>query len=115
VVWAARDDGKLLAFTWQQEQQIWGWTLCETDGFVESVTSISESGEDRVYLCVRRTISGVSRRFIERMASAFWTTEDDACFMDAAVTYSFTRPLSKSATSATSKARKSLPSRIECW
>jgi hypothetical protein len=90
VVWAARDDGKLLAFTWQQEQQIWGWTLCDTDGFVESVTSISESGEDRVYLCVRRTISGVSRRFIERMASAFWTTEDDACFMDAAVTYSFT-------------------------
>jgi hypothetical protein len=90
VIWAARDDGKLLAFTWQQEQQVWGWTICETDGAVESVCSISEGGEDRVYLSIMR--NGV--RYIERMASAFWDTEDDACFVDCAVTYSFSTPTS---------------------
>jgi hypothetical protein len=88
IIWAARDDGKLLAFTWQQEQQVWGWTLCETDGIVESVTSISENGEDRVYLSVIRN----GKRLIERLASAFWDTVDDACFMDAAVTYVFDDP-----------------------
>ncbi len=28
VIWAVRNDGKLLCFTWEQEQQVWGWTLC---------------------------------------------------------------------------------------
>jgi hypothetical protein len=88
VVWAARSDGMLLAFTWQQEQQVWGWTLCDVGGTVESVCSISEGGEDRVYLSVMR--DGV--RYIERMASALWETEDDACFLDAAVTYQFSEP-----------------------
>jgi hypothetical protein len=88
VVWAARSDGALLAFTWQQEQQVWGWTSCDIGAPVESLVSISENGEDRVYLTVIR--NGV--RYIERMASAFWETVDDACFMDAAVTYSFSTP-----------------------
>jgi hypothetical protein len=52
VIMAARDDGKLLAFTWQQEQQVWGWTLCDIGGIVESVCSISEGGEDRLYLTI---------------------------------------------------------------
>jgi hypothetical protein len=92
VVWAVRDDGSLLAFTWQQEQQVWGWTLCETDGAVESVCTISENGEDRLYLTVRRTINGVSRLFIERMASALWDDVSQTCFMDAAITYAFDTP-----------------------
>jgi hypothetical protein len=92
IIWAARDDGQLLAFTWQQEHQVWGWTLCETDGKVESLCSISENGEDRLYLTVRRTINGVSRLFIERMGTALWQTLDQSCYMDAAVSYSFTAP-----------------------
>ena len=92
VVWAVRSDGVLLAFTWQQEHQVWGWTLCETDGTVESVCTISENGEDRLYLTVRRTINGVSRLFIERMASALGDDVESSCFMDCAVTYSFTTP-----------------------
>jgi hypothetical protein len=90
VVWAVRSDGKLLAFTWQQEHQVWGWTLCETDGTVESVCSVSEFGEDRLYLTVRRIIGGVSRLFIERMASALTDSIPSTCYMDCAVSYSFT-------------------------
>lgn len=97
VIYAARDDGKLLAFTWQQEHQVWGWTLCTTDGFVESVCSISEFGEDRLYLVVRRIINGATRRFVERMASALINDIPSTCYMDAAVTYAFT-PASKNLT-----------------
>ena len=92
VIWAVRDDGKLLCFTWEQAQQVWGWTLCETDGFVLSCCSIPENGEDRVYLIVRRTINGVERTFIERMASHLWDDVEDCCYLDCAVSYAYDRP-----------------------
>jgi hypothetical protein len=91
-IWAAREDGALLCFTWEQDQQVWGWTLCETDGAVESLCSVSENGEDRLYLTVRRTINGQERLFIERMASTHWGDVSDTCFMDCAVTFAFTSP-----------------------
>lgn len=92
VVWAVRDDGVLLCFTWEQEQNVWGWTMCETDGFVHSVCSIAEDGEDRVYLVVTRDIGGVSRTFVERMGSHYWDDEDDACFLDCSVSATFQTP-----------------------
>ena len=92
LVWAVRSDGKLLCFTWEQEQQVWGWTLCETDGEVDSVCSISEDGEDRLYLTVWRVVGGRRRLYIERMASARWATIGDACFVDCGKTYVFDTP-----------------------
>lgn len=94
IVWAVRSDGKLLAFTWEQAQQVWGWTLCETDGFVLSCCSVSEDGEDRVYLVVRRTVGDVERTFIERMAATRWDDVADCCFLDCAVSYDYEDPRS---------------------
>lgn len=94
LIWAVRSDGKLLAFTWEQAQQVWGWTLCETDGFALSCCAIPEDGEDRVYLTVRRTINGVDRIFIERMASSRWESVEDCCYLDCAVSYSYEEPRS---------------------
>ena len=88
LVWAVRNDGKLLCFTWEREQQVWGWTICETDGLVESVCVVSENDEDRLYLTVRRG----GKLLIERMASAKWSAIDDACFLDSAVSYVFDPP-----------------------
>ena len=88
LIWAVRSDGKLLCFTWEQEQQVWGWTICETDGLVESICVISEGSEDRLYLTVRRG----GKLLIERMAAARWATVADACFLDSAVTYQFDTP-----------------------
>ena len=88
LIWAARSDGTLLCFTWEQEQQVWGWTLCETDGLVESVCVISESGEDRLYLTVRRG----AKLLIERMAAARWNGVANSCFLDSAVSYAFDPP-----------------------
>lgn len=92
IIWAVRSDGKLLAFTWEQAQQVWGWTLCETDGFVTSCCCIPENGEDRIYLTVRRTINGQEKTLIERMASTRWSAVEDCCFLDCAVSYSYDEP-----------------------
>jgi hypothetical protein len=88
LIWAARSDGKLLCFTWEQEQQVWGWTICETDGLVESVCVVSEGSEDRLYLTVRRG----DKLLIERMAAARWDEVEDSCFLDSAVSYLFDPP-----------------------
>lgn len=85
---AVRNDGKMLCFTWEQEQQVWGWTIWETDGVVKSVASISEGGEDRLYLTVQRN----GKLLIERMAAAYWSGVENTCFLDSAVTYIFDTP-----------------------
>lgn len=97
VIWAVRSDGKLLCFTWEQAQEVWGWTLCETDGEVVSVTSIAEASdsgvvEDRVYLTVWRVINGQRRLYVERMAATRWASIEQACYLDCAVTSSFEEP-----------------------
>jgi hypothetical protein len=88
LIWAVRSDGKLLCFTWEKEQQVWGWTICETDGLVESVCVISEGEEDRLYLTVRRN----GKLLIERMAAARWVGVESTCFLDSAITYGFATP-----------------------
>jgi len=75
VLWARRDDGKLPALTWQQEQDVWGWTLCETDGVVESICSVPEVIDDTLYAVIRRTVDGEQVRFVERLADAPWKEE----------------------------------------
>lgn len=94
LVWAVRSDGKLLCFTWEQEQNVWGWTLCETDGVVLNICSISEDGEDRVYLMVEREVDGETRRFVEQLVSHRWDSVEDTCFMDCAVSAEFEEPRS---------------------
>lgn len=94
LIWACRSDGKLLCFTWEQEQNVWGWTLCETDGKYLDCISISENGEDRVYFIVERDVQGVTKRFIERMAPHLWTDVADSVFLDCAISAEFDEPKS---------------------
>jgi hypothetical protein len=90
VIWAGRSDGKLLCFTWQAEQEVWGWTLCETDGFLEYGCCINEASESRLYLIVQRVIGGKTVRYLERMASTDFTNED-SCFLDCALTVTLSK------------------------
>ena len=98
-VWAVRNDGKLLCFTWQREQEVWGWTICETSGKFLGVAVVPEIApgtnvaEHRVYFIVERTINGVRRRFVERMSSAKWSDQADACYLDCAASFSFEDPV----------------------
>ncbi|WP_338799552.1 hypothetical protein V9K81_08830 [Pseudomonas monteilii] len=94
VLWMARNDGMLLGFTFLPDQQVYGWSWHDTDGAVEAVASVPEDDEDALYMIVRRTINGVTKRYIERMATRqltkygtgdFWF--DRAFFVDCGLTY----------------------------
>jgi len=98
VLWARRDDGKLPALTWMQEQDVWGWTLCETDGMVESICAVAEDRRDVLYAVVRRTISGERRRYVEYLADAPWTRQGwndlaGAVILDSSVYLEFDEPV----------------------
>ncbi|MDQ8050738.1 hypothetical protein [Luteibacter sp.] len=87
VVWVVRTDGVLLALTYMREQEVVGWTPMVIDGFVESVCSVPEGGEDAVYISVRRTINGVTKRYVERMASRLIFDIREARFLDSFLTF----------------------------
>lgn len=70
-VWAVRDDGVLLGFTYMKEQDIWGWSIHPTDGNVVSVAAISGDKSDVVMLVVERG----GKFFLERLADEWEDTE----------------------------------------
>jgi len=86
IVWAVRDDGVLLGLTYLREQEILAWHHHDTDGFFESVATVREGTEDVVYAVIRRTIGGVTKRYIERMNTRTIDDIEDCVFMDSAVT-----------------------------
>lgn len=94
VLWMVRNDGMLLGFTFLPDQQVYGWSWHDTDGQVEAVASVPEDDEDALYLIVKRNIGGVTKRYIERMATRqltkFGTGDywfDRAFFVDCGLTY----------------------------
>lgn len=88
MVWCVRSDGTLLCLSYLKQQQIQGWTKHATSGSFESVASINENGEDRLYASVKRTIGGTDYRYIERMASMRQTgAVEDMFYVDSGLTY----------------------------
>lgn len=69
IIWCVLEDGGLLSLTYMPEQQLVAWARHDTDGAVESICSVPEGTEDALYLVVRRTIGGATKRYVERMAS----------------------------------------------
>lgn len=88
VVSAVASDGDVRLLTWQQEQQVWGWSKMQTAGAVESCCVVSEGGEDVTYYIVRREVAGGQRRYVEYTASVRWTDVKDAVYVDCAMRYS---------------------------
>lgn len=88
-IFAVRNDGVLLCFTWEAEQQVWGWTMLETDGAVKAVATITEGGYDRLYALIERTINGVTRKFHERMALPHVDDITLAVHLDCSVTQAY--------------------------
>jgi hypothetical protein len=87
VIWAVRDDGKLLSLTYHADLQVVAWAQHDTQGFFESVCSVPEGSEDALYAVVRRTVNGETIRYVERMATRRVSDVDLCCFLDAAVWY----------------------------
>lgn len=88
IEWYVTTDGLLLGMTYMPAQNIRAWHAHATSGYVESICTIPEDGEDRLYASIRRTINGSTVRYVERLGS-FSTPADfeDWKLLDCAVTY----------------------------
>lgn len=67
-VHCARGDGKAAVLIFDPAEEVNCWVEIETDGFIEDVVVLPGLGEDRVFYCVRRTINGQTKRYLERFA-----------------------------------------------
>ena len=87
IVWAVTAEGTLIGMTYERAQQVEGWHRHVTDGLFESVATIYGSGEDEVWVVVKRTIGGVAKRYIERFNPVQWEEKADCFFVDSGLTY----------------------------
>lgn len=93
ILWAARADGMLVSFTFNREQDVIGWSRHPLggDGFVECVTSITSPAgdQDDVWMIVRRTINGVTKRYVEVLTERYEEGGDiaDYLYLDCGATY----------------------------
>jgi hypothetical protein len=93
VIWQVRADGLLVGFTYKKEQNVSGWHRHPIGGggLVESVTSIPspDASRDDLWMVVRRTINGVTRRYVEYLSPEYLDGDDPAlsCYSDSAAVY----------------------------
>ena len=87
ILWFVSSNGNLLGLTYMPEQQIGAWHQHDTDGVFETCTAVAEGSEDRLYVIVKRTIGGSTKRYVERMASRQITTLTNCFFVDCGLTY----------------------------
>jgi hypothetical protein len=86
-LFAIRDDGTLLTFTYLPDQEVAGWARHDTDGYFERLCVVPEGDQDTVYFVVRRTINGSTKRYIERLAPRLFDDQRDAFFVDSGLTF----------------------------
>ena len=81
IVWAVREDGDLVTFTFIPEQDVNGWTHQSTDGKFLSLCAVPEGRNERIYTCVERVINGVTKRYVEFFASRIQPRHDGETIM----------------------------------
>lgn len=94
IVWSARSDGLLMGFTFDQEQSVQAWHRHTLGGAVESVASIPspDGSRDDLWVIVRRTINGVTKRYVEYLDEEWDDTLplSSAFYVDSGLTYNGT-------------------------
>lgn len=86
-IYAVLEDGKMIVGTYYKEQSVIGWTKYTTDGSYESVQTVSTGQYDEVWVIVKRTINGSTKRYIERFDYSDGSSSIDG-FSDAYLTLS---------------------------
>lgn len=101
IIWCVLGNGALRGFTYDPEQDVIGWhrhPLGGTGVAVEWVvaTPSPDGGRDELWLCVKRTINGATKRYIEYMERAWegpdedgseGDDQEDAFYVDSGLTY----------------------------
>jgi hypothetical protein len=90
VVWATRDDGKLLAMSYEADQEVFAWSLhnhAVADARIEQVETITEGDDDYLYAVINRGTREAPNNYIERMHNRKFATLADAVFLDSCLSY----------------------------
>jgi hypothetical protein len=96
IIWARRTDGTLLGLTYRREEEIVAWHKHVIGGafnggqaVVESIITLpTDSGEDELYMIVKRTINGATKRYVEVMKTFdFGSDTTAAFFVDSGLVY----------------------------
>lgn len=80
ILWCVRSDGVLIGMVFEPGQKVWGWFRCVIDGLVESVAVIRGVTEDEIWIIVKRTINGNTKRYIEYFKPRDWGSDQADCF-----------------------------------
>lgn len=93
VIWAMRSDGQLLGTTINANQKRFGWHrhLVGGDGIVEAIETLPhpDGDADELWMIVRRTINGSTKRYVEYMEPELGEGEDvlNAFYVDSGLSY----------------------------
>jgi hypothetical protein len=97
IIWCVRDDGVLSGLTYQRSENVVAWhrhvfggAFGNGDAVCESIASISGTlTEDELWVIVKRTINGATKRYIECFAPFDFdeTEATDFRFLDSHLTY----------------------------
>ena len=88
ILWCVRTDGTLIGMVFEPGQKVWGWFECVIDGLVESVSVNYGVTEDEVWIIVKRTIDGETKRYIEYFKPRDWGSDQADCFfVDSGLTF----------------------------
>jgi hypothetical protein len=90
IVWSACACGTLIGLTYEREEDVVGWHRHTVGGFVESVASIPhwDGDQDVLFMIIRRTIDGVTKRYVEYMEKYY--DNDESFYVDSGLTYTGT-------------------------
>jgi hypothetical protein len=82
ILWCVTSNGTLATMTREVDQEVQGWSRQTTDGYYESISTIpSVDGPfDEVWVVVRRTINGATKRYLERFKSQEVPDRQDQCW-----------------------------------
>ena len=88
IVYAVREDGELVAVTYQRDQQVVAWHRHIFGGSFGSGNAVCESvaviptdlDEYEVYVIVKRTINGATKRYVEVINTFDFTETDNTSF-----------------------------------
>jgi hypothetical protein len=87
ILWAVLNDGGIATLTREQKNEVKGWSRQEWIGDVENVAVIPNGEEDQVWFVIKRTIDGVTRRYVEYLSTIDFGDIEDAFFVQSGVTY----------------------------
>ncbi len=97
IIWGVREDGQLIGLTYQREQQVVAWhrhifggAFSTGNAVCETIATIpTDDKEYQTWVIVKRTIDGVTRRYVEYLNQFDFDEDDDTSFnfLDSQLSY----------------------------